>query len=99
MKEHSYYVYMLTNQHKSVLYTGMTNNLKSRLIGHMSSQIKGFTSKYNCHNLVHFECYDEVTDAIEREKQIKGMSRKKKNAVIESNNPEWRVLNDEVLAW
>ena len=99
MKEHSYYVYMLTNKHKTVLYTGVTNNLQSRLMQHMSGQVKGFTSKYNCYNLVHFECYDEVTDAIEREKQLKGLSRGKKDALIASSNPEWRFLNDEVLAW
>lgn len=65
-----YYVYLLTNRHKTVLYTGVTNDLPRRVWQHKRHAIAGFTAKYNCEYLVHFEEYDEVNDAIAREKQI-----------------------------
>ena len=74
----------------------MTNNLLTRLSQHKSGKIDGFTSKYNCHFLVYYEWYSEVTEAIEREKQLKGWSRKKKDALVTSANPEWRFLDNEV---
>ena len=73
----SYFVYMMTNKHNTVLYTGMTNDLQRRVSEHKQKLI-GFTSRYNVTKLVYFEEYDDVNDAIAREKQIKSGSRKKK---------------------
>ena len=77
---HNYYVYILTNKNKTVLYTGVTNNLKERLHYHKNPLpfSKAFTSRYKCFYLIYYEHYFESTLAIEREKQIKGMSRLKK---------------------
>ena len=97
MKRHCYFVYILTNKHKNVLYTGVSSDMKDRLIKHISGEIKGFTSKYNCHFLVYYETYKYISDAIKREKQIKSWSRKKKEELINSKNPEWKLLNDEFL--
>jgi putative endonuclease len=87
-----YYVYLLCNKRRSVLYTGMCNDLIRRTWQHKTGAIPGFTKTYNCDQLVHFEEFDEVTDAIAREKQIKGWTRAKKNALITSSNPEGRDL-------
>lgn len=83
-----YYVYILTNQYNKVLYTGVTNNLERRLYEHRSKLIAGFTKRYNIDKLVYFEYTENVDSAIEREKQIKGWVRKKKNKLINSVNPE-----------
>jgi len=64
---------------------------------HVTGLIKGFTLRYNCHYLIFYERYDDINDAIAREKEIKGWSRKKKEQLIASVNPEWRFLNDEIL--
>ncbi|MFI5222113.1 MAG: GIY-YIG nuclease family protein, partial [Bacteroidia bacterium] len=80
----------------TVLYVGVTNNLVWRLHQHVNGLTKGFTSKYNCHYLVCYEKYDQITDAIAREKEIKGWRREKKEQLINSFNPEWRFLNDEI---
>ena len=90
-----YYVYILTNRKRGVLYTGITNNLERRLYEHKQKLISGFTSKYNLTRLVHFEATIDVSSAIVREKQIKGWLRKKKVALIESENPEWNDLSEE----
>lgn len=87
-----YYVYMITNRHHNVLYTGMTNDLARRVYEHRNHLLPGFTSKYNADTLVYFEKTSHVNAAIEREKQIKGWSRAKKNALVESMNPEWADL-------
>jgi len=88
-----YYVYILTNTYNTVLYTGVTNNLERRLWEHRRRiHPFAFTTKYNIHKLVWFECYQYVEDAIAREKQIKGGSRHKKIALIERNNKTWRDL-------
>ncbi|MFP8489655.1 GIY-YIG nuclease family protein [Gracilimonas sp. Q87] len=84
----TYYIYLLSNTSK-MLYTGMTNNLMRRVYQHKQKEIDGFTKKYNLHKLVYYEMTDDVGYAIKREKQIKGWSRKKKNALIESMNPKW----------
>ncbi|MEJ2616306.1 MAG: GIY-YIG nuclease family protein [Ignavibacteriaceae bacterium] len=88
-----YYVYILSNKSKT-LYTGITNNLQRRVFEHKSKKIKGFTSRYNITVLVYYEITNDVKSAIAREKQIKGWVRKKKIALIESMNPEWRDLSE-----
>ena len=90
-----YYVYILSNWNNKVLYTGMTNNLERRLYEHKHHLVKGFTSKYNVGKLVYFDCTEDVKQAIEREKQIKGWIRAKKIALIEQMNPGWRDLSED----
>ena len=96
MTAHNYYVYLLTNRWKNVLYTGVTNSLQRRVWQHKNGAIPGFTKKYNCHDLVYFEIFERVEQAIEREKQIKGWTRAKKNALVNASNPEW---NDLAADW
>ncbi len=91
----SYYVYMITNNSNRVLYTGITNNLSRRVYEHKQKLVNGFTSKYNLKKLVYFEETNDVKTAIEREKQIKGWLRKKKNALVETMNPNWEDLSDD----
>ena len=74
------------------LYTGVTNDLERRVIQHKSGEVE-FTSRYHIDRLVYFESYDLVIDAIAREKSIKGMSRKRKLALIKAENPSWRDLS------
>jgi putative endonuclease len=90
--DHLYFVYMMTNQHHTLFYTGMTNALKTRVWQHKTGTVKGFTSRYNLDKLVWYEEYEWVQDAIAREKQIKRWSRKKKIALIEKMNPNWKDL-------
>jgi putative endonuclease len=96
----TYYVYITTNKNKTVLYTGITNDLRRRLWEHEQNthvlHTKTFTGKYNAYYLIYFEEFGQVTDAIAREKEIKGWRREKKVALINKLNPEWRFLNDEV---
>jgi len=93
----NYYVYIMTNLSKT-LYTGVTNNLARRVYEHKNKLIEGFTKKYNITRLVYFEVFNNIEDAIRREKQIKGWVRKKKIALIESINPEWKDLFEELLS-
>ena len=92
MRIHIYYVYILTNAHHSVLYVGVTNDLGRRCFEHRQKIIKGFTQKYNIEKLIQFEQCDYVDLAIASEKQIKGYSRTKKNALIDKFNREWKEL-------
>jgi putative endonuclease len=87
-----YYVYMLTNANRNVLYTGVTNDLERRCFEHKQKEIKGFTRKYNVERLVYYERFDFIHDAIAREKQIKGYSRLKKNALVNAFNKDWKDL-------
>ena len=89
-----YYVYILTNWSNTVLYTGVTNNLERRLCEHKNKSVKGFTEKYNVNKLVYFDSTTDVKAAIAREKQIKGWTRNKKKALIESINPQWNDLSE-----
>lgn len=89
-------VYIMTNKHNNVLYTGVTGNLKARTISHKEKLLKGFTSRYNVEKLVYFEWCDEPLVAIAREKQIKAGSRKKKVELIEKMNPEWKDLYETI---
>jgi putative endonuclease len=92
MKIHIYYVYLLTNVNNTVLYTGVTNDLERRCHEHKQKKIKGFTRRYNVDKLIYFEKFDLIDLAIAREKQIKGYSRKKKNALIDKCNKGWKEL-------
>jgi putative endonuclease len=93
---HQYYVYMLTNRWKNVLYTGVTNSLETRVWQHKNGNAPGFTKKYNCDRLVYYEIFERIEQAIAREKQIKGWVRKKKNSLIDALNPDW---NDLAADW
>ena len=89
-----YYVYIMTNKHNQVLYTGMTNDLARRAYEHRTGRGGGFTSKYNATKLVYYEVCEDVRSAIAREKQIKAGSRQKKLDLIDAMNPEWDDLYD-----
>lgn len=88
-----YYVYIMTNDHNTVVYTGVTNDLERRVNEHKSGTIEGFTKQYNIKKLVYFEEYTQVKDAIAREKVVKKLSRANKNKLIAANNPDWRDLS------
>ncbi len=93
-----YYIYILSNENKNVIYTGVTNDLIRRVYEHKNHLDRGsFTSRYNVENLVYFEVTTDVKSAIEREKQIKGWNRKRKNKLIESKNPNWEDLYELIL--
>lgn len=86
------FVYILTNSHLNVLYTGSTGELKKRVSMHRNRYIDGFTKKYNVGRLVYFEEYFSIEEAICRERQIKGYSRAKKNALVAKVNADWSDL-------
>ena len=91
----TYYVYILTNKAKTVLYTGVTNNLKIRLQQHIESlKPSSFTAKYNVHFLLYFEKFTWIQLAIAKEKEIKGWKKDKKITLIKSINPELNFFND-----
>lgn len=95
----NYFTYILTNKNKTVLYTGVTNNLKRRLFEHLEDSNgvrKTFAGKYNCHYLVYYERFQYIEHAIKREKEIKGWIRAKKEKVITEFNPNWLFMNDKV---
>ena len=77
------------------LYIGITNSIYRRALQHRSGEVEGFASKYGCNRLVHYESFDDVHKAIGREKQLKGWTRAKKIAVIESKNPRWEDLAEK----
>lgn len=86
---------MMTNKIHTVLYTGVTGDLETRDLQHKRKETKGFTARYNATKLVYFEHTDDVRSAIMREKKIKGWTRKKKDALVASINPEWNDLSEE----
>ena len=89
----TYYVYMMASRSR-VLYTGVTNDLARRVDEHKRSLLPGFTSRYHITRLVYFEQFDDVRDAIAREKQLKGWFRSRKVQLIEDRNPTWEDLAD-----
>ncbi len=94
---HNYFVYITTNYNRTVLYTGVTNDLSVRLLQHKHDSITSkstFAGKYNCYNLVYYEHFDYIEDAIDREKEIKGWLRVKKERLIATSNPNWKFLNE-----
>jgi len=95
---HNYYVYMLTNRNKTVLYIGVTNDLKNRIYwhSHPEANSKAFTAKYKCFYLIYWEHFTEIQQAIAREKQLKGWSRAKKDKLVNSVNPTWEFKNDKI---
>lgn len=90
----SYYNYILTNWNNKVMYIGITNNLERRLFEHKRQVADGFTKRYNIHKLVYYEMTDDAKAAILREKQLKGWKRSRKNALVETINPEWQDLSE-----
>ena len=91
-------VYIMTNNHNTVIYSGVTNNLARRVYEHKSGLGGMFTKKYNLCKLVYYEVTDNVYSALAREKQIKGGSRKKKIDLVNGVNPEWKDLYEEILS-
>ena len=89
-----YYVYILTNHTKTTLYVGVTNNLERRLYEHKNKLIDGFSKRYNLNKLVYYEETTSIESAIEREKQLKGYKRSKKDALIITKNPYWEDLSE-----
>ncbi len=93
---HNYYVYITTNKNKTVLYIGVTNDLRNRLFQHEQNAKKmnpqSFAGKYNAYNLLYYEHFEWIEQAIAREKELKGWRREKKVALINSVNPEWKFL-------
>nr|WP_224485446.1 GIY-YIG nuclease family protein [Robertkochia sp. 3YJGBD-33] len=97
---HNYFLYILTNKNKTVLYIGVTNNIQRRIGQHYDDSVglkRTFAGKYNCYYLVYYECFDIPDHAIRREKELKGWSRKKKMNLITSFNPKWLFLNNDVF--
>jgi putative endonuclease len=94
------YVYIMTNNARTVLYTGVTSDLLTRITEHRGrTNPKSFTSRYNIYTLVYYAYFDDIVDAIDEEKRIKGGSREAKESMIVGMNPEWRDLYAEVLLW
>ena len=92
----TYSVYIITNKHHTTLYIGVTNNIERRMFEHKNHLVEGFSDKYNLEKLVYVESTSNVKDAIEREKQIKRWSRKKKEFLINEVNPAWKDLAAEL---
>jgi len=92
----TYYVYIMTNKYHTVLYTGVTNNLDRRVLEHREGKLPGFTARYMATKLVYYEEIPDINAAIEREKQVKAGPRKKKIELIESMNPEWIDLAEDL---
>jgi putative endonuclease len=97
MRERRYFTYIVCSR-TGTLYIGMTNSIDRRALQHKSGEIEGFASKYHCDRLVYYESFDDVHKAIGREKQLKGWSRAKKIALIESSNPRWADLAEKLGA-
>lgn len=95
MNDKQYYIYIMANYEETTLYVGVTNNLERRVYEHKNKQLEGFTSRYNLNKLVHYEIYNEIEQAILREKQIKSWPRKRKTELICSTNPEWKDMSEE----
>ncbi|RZK06560.1 MAG: GIY-YIG nuclease family protein [Flavobacterium sp.] len=93
-------VYIMTNAHHTTLYVGVTSDLQVRIQQHQSKEFaKAFSAQYNCNKLVYYECFSSIEEAITREKNIKEWKREWKENLINSNNPDWKDLSEEVLNW
>lgn len=97
MRQRNPAIYIMSNKRNGTLYTGVTSDLIKRVQEHKYEDIRGFTKKYGCELLVYYELCDNMYSAIEREKKINGGSRKKKLALIESMNPNWQDLYDDIV--
>jgi putative endonuclease len=93
---HQYYVYILSNRHNTVLYTGVTSDLARRVYEHREKLIDGFTKRHNVDKLVYYEVTNDVVGAIFREKQLKAGARQKKVDLITATNPTWQDLYDRL---
>jgi len=92
------YIYIMTNKHKNVLYIGVTSDLKKRIWEHRHHFIKdSFTDKYNIEFLIYYEGFDNIEEAIQREKQLKKWSRAKKEYLISTKNKRWKDLFEEII--
>jgi putative endonuclease len=92
-KEHTYYIYILSNKKNGTLYIGVTNSLLKRTFQHkLKEHPDSFTSKYNLDKLVYYENYQYIEDALNREKKLKKWNRDWKIKLIEKNNPTWKDL-------
>lgn len=89
-----YYVYIMTNENNTVLYVGITNDLERRVYEHHNKLLSGFTKRYNVTKLVYYESFEDIYEALEREKQIKAYKREKKERLINSVNSEWKELDE-----
>lgn len=98
MEKFFYCVYILSNKYNEVFYTGMTDNICRRILEHKLKVHEGFTSMYNVDKLVYFDKIEDYEKAVKREKQIKAGSRAKKIALINSFNPDWHDLYNEVCS-
>ena len=96
MDQKSYYVYILASKRNGTLYTGVTNNLLRRVDEHKAGKVGEFTARYKVYNLVYFEQFIDIREALTREKQLKNWRRLWKIELIESKNSEWRDLTGEV---
>lgn len=97
MDELCYYVYIMTDINNTTLYIGVTSNLRRRVYEHKNKLIKGFTSKYNICKLVYFESGNSIEEAIRREKFLKGKKREYKKSLIETSNPCWNDLYNNII--
>jgi putative endonuclease len=95
MRNHDYWVYMLTNEHSTTLYIGITSDIRCRLYQHRCGETDGFTKHYRLNRLVWLEHFRNVQDAIACEKKLKGGRRSRKVALIEQTNPRWHDLSDD----
>ena len=93
-EENNYFVYITTSNNHKTLYIGYTHDLAKRMYEHRNHLVEGFTDKYNCINLVYYESGGSKEGALEREKQLKKWSRKKKEDLINTLNPEWKDLSE-----
>ena len=96
----NYFVYIITNKYRTILYIGVTNNLQKRLSQHYfdsKNAKKSFAGKYNCYYLLYYEKFENSSNAIAREKELKKWRREKKNNLIRSFNPKWESLNTQVF--
>jgi putative endonuclease len=91
-----YYIYILSSKRNGTLYIDLTNNLKRRIFEHKNKLIKGFTKKYGITQLVHFEQYNDVREALKRERRLKKWNRSWKLELIEKFNPEWEDLSQKL---
>lgn len=97
MQSKNYYVYIATNKTNRVLYTGVTNNLVKRIYEHKNKFVSSFTSKYKVDKLIYYEIFNDINEAISREKQIKAGSRTKKIKLIQSMNPNFEDLYEKII--
>jgi len=91
------YIYIMTNYNETVIYTGVTSNLPKRVFEHKNKLLEGFTKNYNVTKLVYYEVFDNIENAILREKQIKAGSRENKLKLIKAFNPRWDDLYENII--